>query len=100
MNRHDTLKVFIEDGVLVMQIGVEALKFVIAADPHLTEYNEKTGEWVAPKVTDIDEFAKGVLSALLDESEDGSTPVHLMLDAAIIEAIEQGTEGVRVFESD
>lgn len=96
MNRHDALKVFIEDGVLTMQIGVEALAHVTKLNPELTTYDEKSGEWAEPKVTDPDKFAAEVLTALKDESEDGTTLLHIAIDTAAMNAIENGAEGIDI----
>ena len=46
------------------------------------------------RVTDAATFAKGIVRYLNDESEDGTTRIHLMLDSAMNEALEQGEEGV------
>ena len=96
MNRHDPLKCFIEDGVLVMQIGVECLAHAIKLNPDLTEYDDKTGEWIEPEITDADKFAAEVLMALKEESEDGTTLVHIAIDTAAMNAIENGAEGVKM----
>lgn len=96
MNRHDALKCFIEDGVLTMQIGVEALAHVAKLNPELTAYDEETGKWTEPKVTDPDKFAAEVLTALKDESEDGTTLIHIAIDTAAMNAIENGAEGIDI----
>ena len=96
MNRHDPLKVFIENGVLVMLIGVECLANAVKLNPDLTEYNEKSGEWNEPKVTDPDKFAAEVAIALQSEDEDGTTLVHTALDTAAMNAIENGAEGIEL----
>lgn len=96
MNRHDPLKCCIEDGVLIMQIGVEALAHVVQFNPELTQFDEKSGEWTEPKVTDPDKFAAGVLIALQDEDEDGTTLVHTAIDTAAMNAIENGAEGITI----
>ena len=44
-------------------------------------------------IDNIDEFAKELVSALCDESEDGSTVVHDMLDKALISVTEDGGLG-------
>ena len=38
------------------------------------------------------DLARDLVSELNSESEDGTTPVNVMLDAAVIEASEQGAE--------
>ena len=94
MNRHDALKCCIEDGVLIMQIGVEVLAKAVKLNPDLAEYDEKSEDWVEPKITDADAFARAVLAAVKEESDDGTTLIHLALDTAAMNAIENGAEGI------
>lgn len=96
MNRHDPLKCYINDGVLTMAIGVECLAMAIKFNPELTEYNDKTGEWVEPEVTDADKFAVEIMHAVQQESEDGTTLIHIALDTAAMNAIEDGAEGIKL----
>ena len=47
------------------------------------------------KVTDAPAFAREVVRALNHENPDnGTTPIHRLFDAAFLDAIEQGAEGV------
>jgi hypothetical protein len=46
------------------------------------------------EVSDAAAFAPYLVTALSEESEDGTTMIHKMLDRAIIDACEQGAEGV------
>lgn len=94
MNRHDPLKCFIENGVLTIQIGVECLANAVKLNHDLSEYDEESGEYIEPKITDADKFAAAILSALMDEEEDGTTLVHTALDTAAWNAIENGAEGI------
>lgn len=96
MNRHDPLKCCIEDGVLIMQIGVEVLAHAVKLNPDLTQYDEKTGQWIEPEITDVDKFAQAVLQQVLAEDDDGTTPVHIALDTAAMNAIECGAEGIKL----
>ena len=96
MNRHDPLKCCIEDGVLTIRIGVEVLANAVKFNPDLTDYDEKTGEWHEPEITDPDKFAVEVLRAVEAESEDGTTLVHIALDTAAMNAIENGAEGIKL----
>jgi hypothetical protein len=98
MNRHDSVKCTIEDGVLTIQIGVEALAHATKLNPEMTEYDETTEDWVEPDITDVDVFAQEVLRALKDETDDGTTVVHRMLDDAVNDAIENGAEGIDLAE--
>lgn len=45
-------------------------------------------------------FAKEVVRELNSEDEEGTTAIHKMFDAAFIEAIEQGAEGVEECSAD
>ncbi len=94
MNRHDPLKVFIEDGVLTMAIGVEVLAKAVKLNPAFTEYDQALDLWREPEITDVDVFAQEVADMLQDESEDGTTLVHIAIDTAAENAIENGAEGI------
>lgn len=52
------------------------------------------------RVTDSVVFAKEVVRELNSEDEEGTTAIHRMFDAAFIEAIEQGAEGVEECSAD
>lgn len=96
MNRHDPLKVFIEDGVLMMCIGVEVVAKAVKLNPDLTQYNETTEEWDEPEITDTDKFMSEIVKELLSEEEDGTTPIHIALDTAAMNAIDNGAEGIKL----
>lgn len=51
---------------------------------------------VGTRVTNTKVFSDAVLSELQAETDDGSTLVDLMVDEAIIKAIEEGAEGVKL----
>ena len=44
-------------------------------------------------VTDLAEFARDVVRELNREAEDGTTPIHELLDRALAEAVDQGSLG-------
>jgi hypothetical protein len=46
------------------------------------------------KVTDSGKFAKELCYALNAENEEGTTPVHRLMDKCVIAAIEQGALGI------
>lgn len=99
MNRYDPLKVCIEDGVLIIQIGVDCLANAVKLNPELTEFDD-AGNWVEPEITDADTFAIEVMRELGAESEDGTTLVHLAIDTAAMNAIENGAEGIKLGSDD
>jgi len=95
MNRHDPLKIAIEDGVLTIRIGVDCLANAVKLNPELTTF-DADGKWVEPEIADADAFANEVMLALQAESEDGTTLVHLAIDTAAMNAIENGAEGIKI----
>lgn len=97
-NRRDTLpKAIIIDGLVVISVGVDYLKH--QAENMNTTYrgfDEETKDDLSLVVTDVDVFASHVVDELNRQEEDGTTPIHQMLDKAYDEALEQGAEGVKI----
>jgi hypothetical protein len=99
VSKNSVLEVAVRDGMLVISIGVDVLAFSFSH--HSDSYDdegEHRADW--PKVIDAEQFARDVKMALDDEEEDGTTPVHRLLDAAMLEACEQGSLGVEVEDDD
>jgi hypothetical protein len=96
MKRNDPLTCRIEDGVLIISIGVDCLAHAIQMSPGLSEFDEESGEWATPEVTDADKFAIEVVCELEAEAEDGTTLVHIAFDRAAANAIENGAQGVKL----
>lgn len=99
-NADELLKVEVVDGRLVISIGVDALAFacdhcefnnpfVEAEDEH-----DESDFKQLYKVVDPEVFAQEVVRALKREKEDGTTPVHELLDHAFADAIDDGAEGI------
>ncbi|MEP3856756.1 MAG: hypothetical protein ABJM39_06895 [Porticoccus sp.] len=79
-----TLSLFISGGVL---------RF--AAETHQGLWDGESGPDVpVVKITDQREFAFAVAEAINAEDEDGSTLLTRMLDEAIMQAVEDGCDGV------
>ena len=83
------LRAFIRGGVLTISIGVETLA-------HAVRTGQGFGGDAEVLVSDVEAFARDVLRELEREQEDGTTPVHAMLDAAARAAVEDGTEHAQV----
>ncbi|HEV2897418.1 MAG TPA: hypothetical protein VGX71_06180 [Pseudaminobacter sp.] len=81
-------------GTIVIRLSKKYLKHAALLLPDFEQYDEASGENLIPKITDAEAFAKCVFDALVDEEEDGTTPVHRMFEDAIREAVEQGAEGI------
>ena len=90
------LRVRVHRGSLVISIPVETLAFAVEHAPQFQV--ERAGSFVGPKVTNAFGFAADVLRALCDEAEDGTTPVHALIDAAAQKAMEDGSCNVRLPE--
>ena len=74
----------IDDGVIVIRVPISVLPDALHQNPR--------ADWSDVTVRDPVGFAVDVVRELNREAEDGSTPIHLMFDAAMSEAIEQGSE--------
>ena len=96
MARDKHLTVEIIDGELRISVGIDTLKFAAEHSPdnRLTQYDGEKNEFLSYKILDSKEFAKDVSCSLQNEEEDGTTPVHTLLDNAILDAIEQGSLAV------
>lgn len=84
----------IEGDEIVIRLPIAAIPF--AASVAFTECNYDLDDDGEPKmeVSDADAFAPYLVTALSADSEDGTTPVHQLLDRMIVAACEQGAEGV------
>lgn len=88
--RNQGLKVEVRRGVLTISIGVDALAFA--------HENSAFAEEVPLVVMHKVQFAKDVVTELKREEEDGTTPVHRLLDRACKMAHEAGSEAVQEYE--
>jgi hypothetical protein len=87
--------VSVEGEDIVIRITPSALTF---ASEHgvLCTFVPQTGNFRRAQVIDLPKWRDAVLRALRREQENGDTPVHLMLDACLKHALEQGEEGIWV----
>jgi hypothetical protein len=85
----------IEGDEIVIRVPIAAIPHAakIAFDEANYDIDDDTNE-TRMVVTDAAAFALGMIDALNQESEDGSTPIHYLLDRAVVYAAEQGTEGI------
>lgn len=83
------LEVKVRGGKLTISVGIRCLAF--ASVEALHRYDDGSGEYVAPRVLDADAFAADVVTALLDEEEDGSSAISRALDAAMQKARDDGS---------
>lgn len=81
----------IEDGNIVIRLPFSHIPHGVKAGCDLGYIH---GDW---RVTNPEVFAKEMVRALNDEDEQGTTPIHRLLDEATNEAIESGAEGIEEF---
>lgn len=79
-------------GVLTISIGVSALCKSIANGTVFEGF--PGGE--SAEITDDYAFARAIAEALAKAEEDGSTPIHRMLDVAARGAIDGDCDGIRL----
>ena len=89
------LKVSVENEEMVVRIGIDVVAFAANESDDFKPYDIEKGDWVQRfKVTDPMEFAKDVKRAMLDEGEDGSSPLSRFLDKMNVAAMENGSTGI------
>jgi hypothetical protein len=89
MSKKQPLKVEVVRGRLVISVGIDTFAFAAENCFHFFDGDKQT-----VKVTDQQAFAEAVARELQKEAEDGTTPLHLMLDQAFVNAVEDGCDGV------
>ena len=85
---NETLKAEIVGGKLSITIDVDSLIKYVTLGGAFDCFPDD------PIVTDKMAFAQEILGQLTMEAEDGSTPLHRMIDKAAIDAVENGCEGI------
>lgn len=79
----------IEDGCIVIRVAIANLQIAIDGGFACGAISERL------EVLDDAAFAKDVANELNREEEDGTTPIHRLLDRAVNAAAESGSEWVR-----
>lgn len=89
------LTVDIIDEEVVIRVGIDTLAWAFDHMGENNPYDEEVHDFVQTwKVTDPSEFAKDVVGELTREEEDGTHPLHLLLDQACNAAADQGSLGI------
>lgn len=87
--RDQALTIAIVDGQLVITIGVDALMTAVRGGD---DWDDET-----MTIVDPDAFAAEIAHSLEhNEQEDGTTDIHLAIDRAALDAVESGSEAVRM----
>lgn len=82
-----------EDSAIVIRIPHETVQHAVENNEDL-EIEDDDGEVTPPQITDLKVFADEIVATLTQEAGDGTTMVHTFLDQAILEALENGAEGI------
>lgn len=88
MSKDKPLTVEIVDGVLNISLGIDIL--CLATQSEIYDF----------KIVDNNGFSNNIINELLSEEEDGTTLVHRMLDEAVNNAIENGSEYIEEIGED
>ena len=89
------LEAKIEDGRLVIAVGVQTLAHATAFANWANPFDEAADDYIRTfAIADASEFAKDVVCAMLSEREDGSTPLSDFLDEMAQAAINDGSLGL------
>lgn len=86
----------IEDGEIVIRIGVLDLKEITETCPSFETWLEEDEKFATVSVYDVDQWMYEVVSALNYDAEDGSTLISTMLNTAIENACDEGGAGVSI----
>lgn len=84
VGKDQPLQVEVKEGILSISIGIETFKYCVNNYHDYDTFNFD--------ITDADGFAKEVVRELEREQEDGTTPVHILLDKAANDAVDNGSQ--------
>lgn len=79
------LQVKREGDMVHITIGVELLAFAVSSTPELEDI----------EITDTEIFVDEIINYLMMEEEDGATGLHRAFDAAALDAVENGCNGIK-----
>ena len=84
----------IEGEDIVIRITPKALLFGTENCPIIQKWSTEYNKYYKIKVRDMVSWRDSVIRELLREKEDGTTLIHLLLDKAVVNALENGEEGI------
>jgi hypothetical protein len=95
MAKDQRLVVEVKDDELVVRIGIDTLAFAANESDAFKPWDDRVEDWVQKfKVVDPIAFAGDVKRAMLDEAEDGSSPLSRFLDNVDEAALDDGADGI------
>lgn len=85
----------VKGGRLLIDIGVQTLAHAASYADWSNPFDEALDDYIRRfAITDVHQFAKDVVHAMLDEREDGSTPLSDFLDTMMQSAVNDGSLGL------
>ena len=95
MAKDAALQVFVVDGCVTIQIGIDTLVNAFNRAEFNNPYNDEAVDYIQKwKVDNPVKFAAGVIDEIEREGEDGSTPLTRFLDSMFEAALDQGCDGI------
>ena len=89
------LAVKVERGKLTIEIGINTAAHACRYSDWANPYDEATGDYIRTfAIADPEQFAKDIALAMLDEQENGSSPLTDFLDKMTEAAINDGSTGI------
>jgi hypothetical protein len=89
------LGVRVENGRLVIEIGIDVLAYAAAFSDWANPFDERCDDYIRSfAIANPEQFAKDVQHMMLQEREDGSTPLSDFIDTASEEAVNDGSLGL------
>ena len=88
------LRVRMSGGRIQITIGILSLANAVKFHPWLSRFDEATGDYAPPDITDPEALGRAIVNVLEREGEEGETRVHIMFDDAAFKAVEEGAEGI------
>lgn len=89
------LEVKIQDGALVVRIGIATLAHAVTYSDWANPYDDAADDYIRSfAIVDAPQFAADVANEMLREREDGATPLSLFLDKMAQNAVNDGSPGL------
>jgi hypothetical protein len=90
----------VASGRVLIEIGIETLAHAARLSDWANPYDDEKHDYIRTfEITDPLEFAKDVNRAMLNEREDGSSPLSDFLDAMTQAALDDGSMGAEYNKS-
>ena len=92
------LTVEVKGNELVIRIGIDTLAWAFERSEYNNPWDEDVADFIQTwKVEDPKQFAQDVSHEMLNEQEDGSTPVGHFVDQACQDALNEGSVAIEKY---